>query len=116
MQSDSENSPRGCQETVASEKRYFGKQIKVTTEGELRQPAAFQIDATWHHIDEIIFAWTDSGFGNRQGRRPPRWWRRHHRNYYRIKTTEDETFEIYYDRGTSLENPEYRRWYVTRKL
>jgi hypothetical protein len=33
-----------------------------------------------------------------------------------VKTTEGEIFEIYYDRGTSLEHPERKKWYLTRQL
>jgi len=45
-----------------------------------------------------------------------KWWQRHHRNYYRVRTSQGEVFEIYYDRGTSLKHPEYRKWYLHRQL
>ena len=97
-------------------KTYFGKRIEVTTRGLVRQSASFRLDDKWHLVEEVVFSWKDTGFGNVPRTRPPRWWRRHHRNYYRVRTTDGDTYEIYYDRGTSLNNPRYRRWYVTRQL
>ena len=96
-------------------KRFFGKQIEVTVEGELRHPASFRMDETSHVVQEVLLSWQDYGFGNSPERRH-RWWQRHHRSYYRVKTTASEVFEIYHDRGVSLKNPKYRRWYVTRQL
>ena len=95
--------------------RFFGKHIQVKVEGEVRRPVSFLLDETEYVIREILLAWHDFGFGDgRQGRR--RWWQRHHRNYYRVRTEGDEVFEIYHDRGVSLKHPQYRKWYVTRRL
>ncbi|MBI2288238.1 MAG: hypothetical protein HYU83_04610, partial [Chloroflexi bacterium] len=66
-------------------------------------------------ITDILEAWHDYGFGRPLLRRR-HWWQRHHRNYYSVKTTAGEVFEIYYDRGTSLEHPEYKKWYLYRQL
>ncbi len=96
-------------------KHFFGKQIEVTVEGELRQPASFRLDDAQHRIGEILRFWSDHGFGDAMRARP-RWWQRHHRNYYLVKTEDGEVFEIYHDRGVSLKNPRYRKWYVTRQL
>ena len=93
-------------------RRFFGKQIQVSVEGQLRQPTSFLLDETLHVIQEILLAWPDYGFGS-DGRRRHKWWERRHRNYYRVRTTDDEVYEIYYDRGVSLKSPQYRRWYVT---
>jgi len=95
---------------------FFGKQIEVTTEGDVRLPASLRLDGKLHTIREVLFSWHDSGFGNAPRTRPPRWWQRHHRSYYRVETTEGDVFEIYFDRGTSLKNTKYRKWYVTRQL
>jgi hypothetical protein len=66
-------------------------------------------------ISEIIESWPDYGFGSStQGRK--RWWQRHHRNYYRVKATGGETFEIYYDRGVGMKHPERKKWFLTRQL
>ena len=45
-----------------------------------------------------------------------KWWQRHHRNYYRVRTTGGEVFEIYHDRGTNLKHPQYKKWILTRQL
>jgi hypothetical protein len=66
-------------------------------------------------IADILEAWQDYGFGKSPMRRK-RWWQRHHRNYYRVRTTEGELFEIYYDRGTRLEHAKSERWFLYRQL
>ena len=96
-------------------RRFFGKQIEVTMEGEPRHPVSFRLDDKLHVIQEILLVWHDHGFGENSGMRH-RWWQRHHRNYYQVRTTEEEVFEIYYDRGVSLKHPRYRKWYVTRRM
>ena len=95
--------------------RFLSQQIQVTVEGEVRQPVSFLLEGKKYVISEILDAWADHGFGNAPPRRT-RWWQRHHRNYYRIRTTEGEGFEIYYDRGISLKNAKYKKWYVSRQL
>ena len=117
MYQNSEYIPaRGIDPDGPDKQRFFGKQIEVTTEGEMPQPAAFQIDDQRYEIDEIILSWADTSYGSRQSQRQARWWQRHHRTYYRVTTTDGKRFEIYHDRGTSLKNPKYRKWYVTREL
>ena len=95
--------------------RYFGKQVQVETTGPLHHPVAFTIEGTRHAIAEVLESWPDYGFGSNSQKRP-RWWQRHHRNYYRVRTAEDEVYEIYYARGTSPKNPELKKWYLTRKI
>jgi hypothetical protein len=48
--------------------------------------------------------------------RKHKWIQRHHRNYFRVRTTSDEAYEIYYDRGVSMNNPKHMKWYVTKQL
>ena len=99
-----------------SPRRFFGKQIDVTVdEGDIQRPVAFSFDDETHKIKAILHYREDSGFG--KGKRAShRWWQRHHRNYYRVKTTNDELFEIYHDRGASTEHRDYRQWYITRQF
>ena len=94
--------------------RFFGKQIKVTTSGEVKTPISFRLDAREYVIAEISESWPDYGFG--KGNVHHRWWQRHHRAYYRVKTTTGEVFEIYHDRGTKLEQAERQQWYLYRQL
>lgn len=97
------------------EERFFGKQIDVATEGDVLRPVSFVLDGEEYLVQHIMASWADYGFGEGP-RRKHRWWERHHRNYYRVRTTSGRTFEIYHDRGVSLSSPHYKRWYVTREL
>ena len=94
---------------------FIGRDIEVTTGGDIREPVSFTLDGTEHAVVEVLESWPDYGFGNAPRKRT-HWWQRHHRNYYRVKTTQGEIFEIYYDRGTSLAHPERKKWFLTRQL
>jgi hypothetical protein len=94
---------------------FFGREVKVTVSGEIKAPASFRLDDREYVIDKIIDFWHDHGFGRSPLKRK-KWWQRRHRNYYRVKTTEGEVFELYYDRGTNLEHPERKKWFLSRKL
>ncbi|HAL46509.1 MAG: hypothetical protein FI707_13450 [SAR202 cluster bacterium] len=94
--------------------RFFGKQITVQRHEKTRTPVSFEIDGQEHVIEHVMTAWHDYGFSDDD--RKHTWIQRRHRNYYRVRTTEGETFEIYYDRGVSLNNPKHMRWYVTQQL
>jgi len=96
--------------------KFFGREVEVTVSGEVKMPASFRLDEREYVIREIIAAWPDHGFGPDASRRKNRWWQRRHRNYYQVKTTEGEVFEIYYDRGTSLKHPERKKWILHRQL
>ncbi len=96
--------------------QFFGREVEVTVSGEVKVPASFRLDEREYIISEIIAAWPDHGFGPSAERRKKRWWQRRHRNYYRVKTTEGEVFEIYYDRGTSLKYPERKKWFLHRQV
>lgn len=95
--------------------QFFGREIEVTVSGEIKVPASFRLDDREYIVSEIIEAWQDYGFGRSPSRRR-KWWQRHHRNYYRVKTPQGEVFEIYYDRGTNLKHPERRKWFLYRQL
>ena len=96
--------------------QFFGREVKVTVSGEVKAPISFRLDDREYVISEILLAWQDHGFGPTAAGRKKRWWERRHRNYYRVKTTEGEVFEIYYDRGTSMKYPERRKWFLHRQL
>ena len=97
------------------EKRFFGKQIEVKTGGEVVTPEAFKLDNQWHQVEDILTSWPDYSFPS-DGRAKHRWWQRHHRNYYIVRTAEGDKYEIYYDRGVSLDDSKHRKWYVTRRF
>jgi len=95
--------------------QFISREIEVTVSGEVKVPTSFRLGDKEYVISEIIEAWPDYGFGRSPLRRK-RWWLRRHRNYYRVRTAEGEVFEIYYDRGTSLEHPERKKWFIYRRL
>lgn len=94
--------------------QFIGKEIKVAVEGEVQSPVSFRLDGREYKITEIINEWSDHGFGKSvTGKR--KWWQRHHRNYYRVKTDSVDIFEIYFDRGVNNRYPERRKWFASRK-
>jgi hypothetical protein len=98
--------------------RYFGRPIEVITKGgenETKIPASFKHNGREYIITEVMEFWPDYGFGRSSSGRK-RWWQRHHRNYYRVKTNEGEIYEIYYDRGVNKKNPEFKKWFITQRL
>ena len=96
--------------------QFFGREIQVSTRGEVKKPIAFKLDDREYIIAEIVREWQDHGFGPTAAGRRNRWWQRRHRNYYLVKTEEGELFEIYFDRGANLKHPELRKWFVHRQL
>lgn len=96
--------------------RFFGREVEVRISGEVKTPISFRLDEREYIISEIVAAWPDYGFGPTAEGRKKRWWQRRHRNYYQVKTTEGDVFEIYYDRGTSLKHPERKKWFLHRQL
>ena len=94
---------------------FFGQEIRVTLSGQLRIPVSFRLNDCKYEIEEILDSWQDYGFGRAPLRRR-RWRNRHHRNYYQVKTGTGEVFEIYHERGTSLEQAQKGKWYLHRKL
>lgn len=95
--------------------QFFSREIAVTVSGPINTPATFRLDDREYVIAEILGARPDHSFGqSTTGLR--RWWQRRHRNYFLVKTTTGEVFEIYYDRGTKLSHPERKKWYLYRQL
>ena len=95
--------------------QFFSQEIEVTVSGGIKAPTSFRLGDQEYLISDILEAWHDHGFGLTPLRRR-KWWQRRHRNYYRVKTTQGEVFEIYYDRGTSLKRPELKKWFLYRQL
>lgn len=89
---------------------FIGRQIQVQTEGPVKKPVAFCLDDREYEIEAIEKEWQDWGFGKTDRQR--NWRTRHHRNYYRVRTTEGDLFEIYCDRP----KPTRIRWYVYKRL
>jgi hypothetical protein len=94
--------------------RFFGKEIKVTTGGEVKEPVSFTLDGKEYAVRAVLEYWPDWGFS--AGETNKNWRTRRHRSYYRVLTAENEVYEMYYDRGTNLKHPEFRKWYLTQRL
>jgi hypothetical protein len=94
--------------------RYFARQIEVKTGGEVKVPVSFTLDGREYIVTEVLEFWPDSGFGTSETSKT--WRTRHHRSYYRVKTAGGDTYEMYFDRGTNLKHPEFRKWFLTQKL
>ena len=91
---------------------FFSEKIEVFTEGKLKEPKRFIWKDKEYRIKEVLQNWADWGFPPGSPKKK-NWRLRHHRNYYKIKTGDDEIFEIYFDRKTKKEEGE---WVLYRKL
>jgi hypothetical protein len=95
--------------------RYLGRVIEVTTGDDVKVPLSFKLEGREYVIREILESWPDYGYGRATAVRK-RWWQKHHRHYYRVKTTDGDSYEIYYERGDNPKNPELKKWFITQKL
>jgi len=95
---------------------FIGKPIQVRMTGEVRVPVSFLLEDREYEVAEILETWQDHGFGMASPLKK-NWRLRHHRNYFRVRTTEGDVFELYLDRtrvGLSAGAP--RRWFLYRRL
>jgi hypothetical protein len=92
--------------------QFFSEKIEVKIDTAKKTPASFVWNKKEYLITGLIAVWQDWGFP--KGSPKAKNWRlRHHRNYYRVQTEEDEVFEIYLDRKTKKEEGE---WYIYQKI
>ncbi len=89
---------------------FIGRRIQVRCEGLVKRPVAFRLDDDEYEIEAIVEEWQDWGFGKADRLR--NWRTRHHRNYYRVRTTGGDVFEIYCDRP----KPARITWYAFKRL
>jgi hypothetical protein len=95
---------------------FVGRPIEVRTTGEVRVPASFRLEDREYEVAEVLEAWQDHGFGMASPLKK-NWRLRHHRNYFRVRTTEGEVYELYLDRTrVGLRHGAPRRWFLYRKL
>lgn len=91
--------------------RFIGEKIDVQTSGDIKQP----VSLVWHdqvyQVSEIIASWFDWGFSAAAVQK--NWRTRRHRNYFRLRTTSGEIFEIYLDRPPSSAEGE---WFLYQVL
>ncbi|MBN2240130.1 MAG: hypothetical protein JW712_10180 [Dehalococcoidales bacterium] len=93
---------------------FIGKEVQVATTGVRNIPVSFVLDNRKYSIVEITESWPDYGFGRKISGKT-KWWQRHHRFYYRVKTDTGEVYEIYSDRQMSIKKNGSRKWYASRK-
>ena len=90
--------------------KFIGEKITVETTGAVKQPASFTWRDREYTVGEILLNWADWGFAAGATQRD--WKTRRHRNYFRVRTTSGEIFEIYHDRGRSVEG----EWYLYQQI
>ncbi|HHY35772.1 MAG TPA: hypothetical protein GX510_09140 [Firmicutes bacterium] len=90
--------------------RFIGSPVKVeySQEPGYKRPLTLSWDGQEAAVSEVISRWDDWGFGATPPKRR-HWWQRRHRTYYRVKTADGRTFELYYDRSR-------REWFLTREI
>ncbi len=95
---------------------FIGAEVEVTMGGgPVLMPVSFRWEGHEHRVAEVLTHWFDYGFGT-DPRPNPKWWQRRHRNYYRVRTEDGSTYELYFDRGANLKHPERRKWVLYRSL
>ena len=91
--------------------QFISEQIRVMTDGEIKQPVAFFWKGKEYRVVEVMLSWFDWGFPPGATQRD--WRTRRHRNYYRVRTDANEVFEIYMDRATPSGDA---AWYLFQRL
>jgi hypothetical protein len=81
---------------------FYSEEIEVARDEKTKNPVSFVWREKEYLIKEIIAFWPDFSFP-KSGAKRKKWWQRRHRNYYRVLTQEEHTFEIYFDRGSKDE-------------
>lgn len=84
--------------------RFIGAEVEVRREGPLGPPLAFTWEGREHAVAEVIERRRELDF-------KAAWWRRRHRDHFRVRTTEGRTFDLYFHRG-----PGRRYWVLWREL
>jgi hypothetical protein len=88
---------------------FIGEVIKVETAGEVKRPAKFTWQGHEYTVARILANWHD--YSMPHNLRYPKWFMRHHRNYYHVETDTGDRFEIYFDRGQKRPD-----WVLLRQL
>jgi hypothetical protein len=75
----------------------------------IKQPGAFVWRGERFEVAELLNEWQEVGFG--AGERTRTWYRRRHRNHYRVRTLDGAMYELYLDRGSGR-----RIWTLHKRL
>jgi len=89
---------------------FIDEPIRVESEARTRQPKSFAWRGAQYVVAEVVQAWQDwrvpEFAAHARG-----WLHRRHRNCFVVRTTSDETFELYLDRGFGK-----RDWVLLKKI
>jgi len=86
-----------------SQGAFIDEQVQVEV-GEYSLPKGFIWRGEKFEVAEILSFWRKLDFKKA-------WWRRRHRDYYRVRTVDGRVFELYRHRG-----PGRRYWVLLREL
>ena len=89
--------------------RFIGEEIGVQSGDCYPELEWFSWRGKKYKVARVIGAWQDYGFAGWMRR--PRWWQRHHKNFYQIETRDGRTFEMYCDRGSKR-----KVWVLLREI
>jgi hypothetical protein len=89
---------------MGEKSRFIDEEIEVRSAQEPGPPTSFVWHGQEYRIVEIEKAYRRLDFKRA-------WWRRRHRDYYRVKTDTGQVFEIYFNRG-----PGKRYWVLYREF
>ncbi len=96
---------------------FISKEITVTlSEGEERLPQGFKLAGREYQVAEVLSTWQDHGYS---GLPVPRrgWQGGSQRQFYRLRTADGETFEIYVETLAGRRGRGGKaRWYASRRL
>ena len=84
--------------------RFIDEQVEVESEG-FGVPRAFVWQGERHEVAEVLSVRRRLDFKRAW------WWRRRHRDYFRVRTREGRVFELYHHRG-----PGRRYWVLLQEL
>ncbi len=90
--------------------RFYSEPVEVVFASRPGPPSAFVWRGKEHRIASVEAAWHDHGVGALDPRHG-NWRVRRHRNYYRVRTDEGRTYELYLDRAGGR-----RVWILYREL
>jgi len=91
---------------------FISEEIQVVRSEASGQPLSFIWRTESFAIREIIAEWQDYGFS--AGAPKKRSWRmRRHRTCYRVETTDGAVFEMYHDRGLTLDGG---KWILSAQI
>ena len=96
---------------------FVGKEIKVElSDDAVRLPQRFVLAGRDYQVAEVLASWQDHGYSGLPA--PRRGWQGgSQRQFYRLRTADGETFEIYVETPAGRRaRAQKARWYASRRL